>query len=117
MSPPWVPPFAAPSRCRVRRGVVRLHLCAAGISDTLALGLLTEALGLQPRIPIVVLPHWNAVQDRHPATAGSIATLRQAGVAVLHGETGCIPHEPRRGDIDAYPWHTALPNTSTLPPC
>ncbi|PBO19227.1 hypothetical protein CLM83_07740 [Streptomyces albidoflavus] len=95
-----------------------LHKWAAGISDTLALGLLTEALGLQPRIPVVALPHWNAAQDRHPATAGSIATLRRAGVAVLHGEAGFIPHEPRQGDVDAYPWHTALaelPNTTSRP--
>ncbi|MCO6748831.1 flavoprotein [Streptomyces sp. IpFD-1.1] len=95
-----------------------LHKWAAGISDTLALGLLTEALGLQPRIPIVALPHWNAAQDRHPATAGSIATLREAGVAVLHGDTGFVPHEPRRGDLDAYPWHTALaalPNRTSRP--
>ncbi|MFD8529167.1 flavoprotein [Streptosporangium canum] len=54
---------------------------AAGISDTLALGLLNEALGLG--LPIVSVPWPNAALARHPAFAGSVATLREWGVKVI----------------------------------
>ena len=37
---------------------------AAGISDTLALGLINEAIGMS--IPIVAVPHVNAPLARHP---------------------------------------------------
>ncbi|MFC5718997.1 flavoprotein [Streptomyces gamaensis] len=87
-----------------------LNKWAAGISDTLALGLITEGIGLG--LPIVALPHWNEAQGRHPAVARSVATLREAGVTVLLGEDGFVPHEPRRSDPDAYPWEAAV---STLP--
>jgi phosphopantothenoylcysteine synthetase/decarboxylase len=54
---------------------------AAGISDTLALGLINEAIGMS--IPIVTVPYVNAPLARHPALAASFATLRGAGVTVL----------------------------------
>jgi phosphopantothenoylcysteine synthetase/decarboxylase len=54
---------------------------AAGISDTLALGLLNEAMGLDR--PIVTVPWPNAALARHPAFARSIATLRACGVSVI----------------------------------
>ena len=60
--------LAAPLSCNT------LNKWAAGISDTLALGLVTEAIGLS--IPIVALPHWNNAQDAHPATARSVEVLR-----------------------------------------
>ena len=50
---------------------------AAGISDTLALGLINEAIGMS--LPIVAVPHVNAPLARHPALAASFATLRGAG--------------------------------------
>ena len=62
---------------------------AAGISDTLALGLLTEALGMG--LPLVAVPHLNAAQARHPAFERSIAVLRDAGVTVLYGPEVFIP--------------------------
>ncbi|MDG5807875.1 flavoprotein [Streptomyces ossamyceticus] len=83
-----------------------LNKWAAGISDTLALGLITEAIGLGK--PIVALPHWNNAQDAHPAVSRSVATLREAGVKVLLGDGGFVPHRPRHGDLDAYPWQAAL---------
>ncbi|MCX5426088.1 flavoprotein [Streptomyces sp. NBC_00078] len=85
---------------------------AGGISDTLALGLITEGIGLG--LPIVALPHWNDAQGKHPAVTRSVAELRAAGVTVLlddgHEEAagGFVPHRPRHGDLDAYPWETAL---------
>lgn len=53
---------------------------AAGISDTLALGLITEAIGME--LPLVAVPHLNDAQARHPAFDSSVAILRDAGVVV-----------------------------------
>lgn len=88
-----------------------LNKWAAGISDTLALGLITEGVGL--RLPIVALPHWNDAQNAQPATARSIETLRAAGVTILLGDGAFVPHKPKHGNLDAYPWQAglnALPN-------
>ncbi|GII79482.1 flavoprotein [Sphaerisporangium rufum] len=54
---------------------------AQGISDTLALGLLNEALGLG--LPIVAVPWPNVALARHPAFPASVALLRKAGVTVV----------------------------------
>jgi hypothetical protein len=83
-----------------------LNKWAGGISDTLALGLITEGIGLG--LPIVALPHFNDAQEKHPAVARSVATLREAGVTMLLGDGGFLPHPPRHGNLDAYPWDAAL---------
>jgi len=54
---------------------------AHGISDTLALGLLNEAVGLAR--PIVAAPWPNSALARHPVFVRSIAELRAWGVTVL----------------------------------
>jgi phosphopantothenoylcysteine synthetase/decarboxylase len=54
---------------------------AAGISDTLALGLITEAIGMG--LPLVAVPHLNDAQSRHPAFDTSVTVLRDAGVVVM----------------------------------
>lgn len=54
---------------------------AHGISDTLALGLLNEALGLG--LPIVAVPWPNHALAKHPAFPGSIARLQEWGVRVI----------------------------------
>src|SRR4029453_7289153 len=54
---------------------------AAGISDTLALGLLTEAIG--KRLPVVALPCINAAQAEHPAFQPSVDCPRAPGCDVL----------------------------------
>lgn len=81
---------------------------AAGISDTLALGLLCEAIGLG--LPIVALPFLNAAQARHPAFELSVTTLRGCGVTVLYGGSLPPPHPPGAGSerLGPYPWHLAL---------
>jgi phosphopantothenoylcysteine synthetase/decarboxylase len=80
---------------------------AAGISDTLLLGLVTEAIGLQ--LPVVVLPYCNAAQAAHPAFDTSVAFLRAAGVSVLlGGADGFVPHVPQHGNVDGYPWAAAI---------
>ena len=83
-----------------------LHKWAAGISDTLALGLITEGIGLS--LPITALPHWNRAQHAHPAVARSVETLTAAGVNLLLGNGGFVPHLPRQGNLEAYPWEAAI---------
>ena len=57
---------------------------AAGINDTLPLGVLNELLGLQ--VPIVVAMYCKAALTAHPAYRPNIRRLRQAGATVLEGE-------------------------------
>ena len=58
-----------------------LNKWAAGISDTLALGLLNEALGLG--LPIVAAPCIKEALRRHPAYSRSVDLLRSTGVTVV----------------------------------
>lgn len=83
-----------------------LNKWAAGISDTLALGIITEAIGL--RLPLVALPYLNNAQAAHPALDRSVAQLRDWGVTVLIGDGGFQPHPPKHGRLDEYPWDAAL---------
>jgi phosphopantothenoylcysteine decarboxylase len=57
---------------------------AAGINDTLPLGLLNELLGL--RVPIVVAMYCKAALAAHPAYRPNIRRLSEAGATVLEGE-------------------------------
>jgi phosphopantothenoylcysteine synthetase/decarboxylase len=52
-----------------------------GSSDTLALGLLNEGIGLG--LPIIVVPWPNIDLSRHPAFDRSVTLLREWGVTVL----------------------------------
>lgn len=61
-----------------------LNQWAAGINDTLALGLLNELLGLD--VPIVVAMYCKAALTAHPAYGPNMASLRHAGAVVLEGE-------------------------------
>jgi phosphopantothenoylcysteine synthetase/decarboxylase len=81
---------------------------AAGISDTLALGLLTEAIG--KRLPVVALPFINAAQAQHPAFQASIDRLRAAGVQLLYGPNVLELHEPGTGSqrVGLFPWRLTL---------
>ena len=58
-----------------------LDKLAAGISDTLALGLLSEALGLG--LPITAAPCIKEALRQHPAYDASVRLLASAGVNVL----------------------------------
>ncbi|WP_432587362.1 flavoprotein [Streptomyces sp. HD1123-B1] len=76
---------------------------AAGISDTLALGILNEAYGLD--VPTAVLPYLNAAQAAHPAYQQSLERLR--GMGVLVGDYQ--PHRPKAGGgRHAFRWEQAL---------
>jgi hypothetical protein len=73
---------------------------AAGISDTLALGLLNEAIGLG--LPIVTVPWPNAALARHPAFRRSISTLRDCGARVIL-DPRQLPDGDNPGQAE-FPW-------------
>ncbi|OUD02748.1 flavoprotein [Streptomyces swartbergensis] len=76
---------------------------AAGISDTLALGILCEAYGMG--IPTVALPYLNAAQAAHPAYQRSLRQLREMGVLIGSYE----PHRPKAGGgADRFCWTEAI---------
>ncbi|MBT2420803.1 flavoprotein [Streptomyces sp. ISL-22] len=76
---------------------------AAGISDTLALGILCEAYGMG--IPTAVLPYVNAAQAAHPAYTQNLNRLREMDVLIGSYE----PHRPKAGGgADRYRWEEAL---------
>ena len=87
---------------------------AAGISDTLALGLITEAIG--KGIQLVTIPAINAAQVKHPAWERSVETLRSVGVRVLHGEGVYEAHPPGEGAqyLPLFPWRLALTTVEEL---
>lgn len=69
---------------------------AAGISDTFALGLLNESIGL--RLPVVVAPHAKPSLAAHPAFGDSLRRLAGWGVTVL-------PNEAVRTSTARFDWH------------
>ncbi|MEV4947483.1 flavoprotein [Streptomyces sp. NPDC053755] len=86
---------------------------ALGITDTYVVGVMAEGIG--KRIPMVAMPCVNAAYVQHPQFERSVATLRGAGVTVLYGEDGFLPHHPGQGDPAAYPWRVALDAVRDLP--
>lgn len=81
---------------------------AAGIADTYVLTQLAELTGLG--VPIAVLPFVNTALANNRVFHRSVDELRLAGVTVLLGEGGFVPHPPRTGGqaMDGYPWQAAL---------
>jgi phosphopantothenoylcysteine synthetase/decarboxylase len=85
---------------------------AAGISDTLVLGLLIESYGLG--LPTVAVPYTNAAMAAHPTLHNSVARLRSWGVDVLFGDD--VPlHPPGTSEQhrDTFPWRLALERLRT----
>ena len=77
---------------------------ALGISDTLALGLLNEAVGLG--LPIVAVPTPNQALARHPAFVANLATLRSWGIRILFDPREHPLPAPAQGAgaTDLFPW-------------
>ena len=91
-----------------------INKCAHGVSDTYALGILTEAIGLP--IPVVVLPFVNsALAGRRPFQR-SVGQLRDEGVRVLLGPGEIEPHAPHTGgeQLGNFPWRLALDEAERL---
>jgi phosphopantothenoylcysteine synthetase/decarboxylase len=81
-----------------------INKLAAGISDTLALGLLNEAVGA--KLPIIAVPFPNQMLARHPAFAASIATLRSWGVRLVFDPQRYplpVPNQGESGNT-LFPW-------------
>ena len=81
---------------------------AAGITDTLVLGLLVEGYGYG--VPTAVVPYTNKVMARHPVLAESLAKLRAWGVHVLYGDDVYRLGGPGQTDRfrGQFPWRHAL---------
>ncbi|WP_328915037.1 MULTISPECIES: flavoprotein [unclassified Streptomyces] len=76
---------------------------AAGIADTLALGILCETYGLG--IPTAVLPYVNSAMAAHPSYVESLDRLRAMGVLI----SSYVPHPPKSGGgADRFRWEEAL---------
>lgn len=78
---------------------------AYGLADTLALALLTEAVGLN--LPLVAAPALNSAQAAHPAFNRSVSALREMGVTVLYGPGFYEPGPPGTGGRP-YDWELPL---------
>ncbi|GAA2906175.1 hypothetical protein GCM10010517_72370 [Streptosporangium fragile] len=105
--PPPDAMLVAPATCNT------LVKWSAGISDTLALGLIVEAIGR--RIPLVAVPFSNWAHMAHPAVGESVARLRSWGVTVLLGDEVYPLHDPGPSDKYAplFPWRLAWQAVST----
>lgn len=81
---------------------------AAGVSDTLALGLLNEGVGLG--LPIIAVPFPNVALARHPAFCDSISTLRSWGVKLIFDPERHPLPEPNMGPpaADLFPWRVLM---------
>lgn len=64
----------------------------AGISDTFALGILNEAIGL--KLPIIIVPYAKPSLAAHPAFEASVEKLKSWGVHVLPNEVIRAPGKP-----------------------
>jgi phosphopantothenoylcysteine synthetase/decarboxylase len=100
--PDVLPPADAMIACPVTFNT--LNKWALGISDTLVLGLLTEAVGLG--LPLVAAPSLNNAQERHPSFRRNVAALREMGVCVLYGPG---VYEPAAPGTDGRPYDWDMP--------
>jgi phosphopantothenoylcysteine synthetase/decarboxylase len=74
---------------------------AAGISDTVALGVLNEMLGVE--IPMVAVPCVKPALQKHPAYRQSLERLTDAGVSMVDSVVG------RGSDgLAVFDWHAII---------
>lgn len=86
---------------------------AAGISDTFALGVLNEAIGLP--LPVVAAPYAKPTLAAHPAFAESLAKLERWGVQVLPNEI-IRPKPSESGDPQGFDWAPVVTALADLRP-
>ncbi|WP_018216506.1 flavoprotein [Salinispora vitiensis] len=81
---------------------------AAGIADTLPLGLLVEAQGRG--VPLVAVPFTNAAMAAHPAFQTALGRLSEWGVTVLFGDHVVPLYPPGAGErhLPAFPWEAVV---------
>ncbi|MFB7555599.1 flavoprotein [Streptomyces brevispora] len=97
-------PLPAPDAIAVAPATFNtINKWAAGISDTLALGILCESYGLGT--PTAALPYVNSAQAAHPAYAESLRKLHAMGILIGSYE----PHHPKAdGGAERFHWEEAL---------
>lgn len=85
-----------------------INKMASGASDTLALGMLNEAIGLP--LPIIAVPTPNVALARHPAFVASVQALRSWGVELLFDPDRYPLPTPNMGPPAAalFPWTDML---------
>ena len=98
-----LPPPDAMLVCPATFNTINKWTC--GLADTLALALMTEAIGLG--LPLVAAPALNSAQAAHPAFDRSVAALREMGVTVLYGPGVYEPGPPGTGGRP-YNWELPL---------
>jgi phosphopantothenoylcysteine synthetase/decarboxylase len=81
---------------------------AAGISDTLALGLLNEAVGTG--LPVIAVPFPNQMLARHPVFTASITALRSWGIRLVFDPDRYPLPVPNQGEPgnSLFPWAAAM---------
>jgi phosphopantothenoylcysteine synthetase/decarboxylase len=84
---------------------------AAGISDTLPLGLLNEAIG--GGIPVTLAVYTNQMLANHPVFARSVTTLRSYGVRFVP-DTDDIGELATKPADAPFPWPALLAATDEL---
>jgi phosphopantothenoylcysteine synthetase/decarboxylase len=87
---------------------------AHGASDTLALGLLNEAIGLQ--LPVIAVPTPSSALAKHPVFRESVARLRTWGVRILFDPDRFPLPAPNMGQsaADLFPWSALAEAVSEL---
>jgi phosphopantothenoylcysteine synthetase/decarboxylase len=91
-----------------------INKLAAGISDTLALGLLNEAVGAG--LPIIAVPFPNQMLARHPTFVASIEALRSWGVRLVFDPGRYplpVPNQGESGNA-LFPWAALRDQLSAL---
>jgi phosphopantothenoylcysteine synthetase/decarboxylase len=80
----------------------------AGISDTLALGILNEAVGLQ--LPIIAAAFPDVALARHPAFRNSVETLRSWGIRLIFDPVQHPLPAPNMGPaaVELFPWRAVM---------
>ncbi|MBO4163223.1 MULTISPECIES: flavoprotein [Micromonospora] len=104
--PDLLPPADAMVVCPATVNTV--NKWAAGITDTLALGLLVEGQGRG--VPVVVVPFTNAAMAAHPAFRAGLQRLGEWGATVLFGDHVYPLHPPGTGErhLHTFPWEAAV---------
>ncbi|WP_117209440.1 flavoprotein [Allorhizocola rhizosphaerae] len=87
---------------------------AHGISDTLALGLLNEAIGLG--LPVVAVPTPSTALARHPIFLESVGRLQSWGVRILFDSDVYPLPIPNMGSSAAtlFPWSAIADEVNTM---
>jgi phosphopantothenoylcysteine synthetase/decarboxylase len=85
-----------------------LNKWAYGSSDTLALGLLNESIGLG--IPVVAVPNPSTALAKHPAFLESVARLRSWGMTILFDPEVYPLPTPNMGPAASgqFPWEALV---------